>query len=132
MYSVAVSDEIFIAHSLKHPGFGPAQKVHGATLTITIQVFRSHLDEMNTVVDLGKLLDILSNIKGELHYQNLDNLSQFDATLTTIDYLIQYIWDQMKVGLEMHGFPLGKEGLHSMKVRIDESRNAWATYSEKF
>ena len=34
MYSVTIRDHIMIAHSLPHPGFGPAQNMHGATYVV--------------------------------------------------------------------------------------------------
>ncbi|MHA2504281.1 MAG: 6-pyruvoyl trahydropterin synthase family protein [Candidatus Kariarchaeaceae archaeon] len=130
MYSVGVSQEIFIAHSLDHPDFGPAQNVHGATLTISAEVFCLELDQMNTVIDIGKLQTALSEACSQLHYKNLDELDRFKGQLTTIDFLCRIIWKD--VASILNQLAPGSNGLESMMITIKESSTAWARYSSKF
>ena len=54
MFSVTVSDSIMIAHSLKGEVFGPAQRLHGATYVVEVQLRRAALDRDNIVADIGR------------------------------------------------------------------------------
>ena len=38
MFSVGVSDYCMVAHSLADPAFGPAQRLHGATYAVEVEV----------------------------------------------------------------------------------------------
>ena len=40
MYSVTVRDHMMIAHSLKGQVFGPAQRLHGATYVVDVELKR--------------------------------------------------------------------------------------------
>ena len=44
MYSVSVRDYMMIAHSYKGEVFGPAQRLHGATLVVDVEFRRLELD----------------------------------------------------------------------------------------
>ncbi len=110
-----------IAHSLPHPGFGPAQNLHGATYVIDAEFFKEKLDEMNVVMDIGLAHQILNKVLQELNYQNLDNLGAFKNTLTTTEHIAYYIHQCMVQSLE--GIFKGR-----LKVTLGESHEAWASY----
>ena len=57
MYSLNVRDHFMIAHSFKGEVFGPAQKLHGATFVVDLELSRSALDEYGIVCDI-EMLDI--------------------------------------------------------------------------
>ena len=44
MYSVTVRDHVMIAHSFTGQVFGPAQRLHGATYVVDVEMKRSALD----------------------------------------------------------------------------------------
>ena len=44
MYSVSVRDYMMIAHSYKGEVFGPAQRLHGATMIVDVEFRRPGLD----------------------------------------------------------------------------------------
>ena len=62
MYSVTVRDHMMIAHSLKGDVFGPAQRLHGATYIVDVELKRSSLDADGIVVDI--VLGMLGAIVG--------------------------------------------------------------------
>jgi 6-pyruvoyl-tetrahydropterin synthase len=121
MYSVAVSGHVFIAHSLKDEAFGPASRLHGATLVVEAEFSRPELDEHNTVIDIAEAGRILREIAQTLDYRNLDELDRFKGHLTTIEYLASYV--HAEFGLRLAGRFRG-----TLKVTIRESPQAWASY----
>jgi len=122
MYSVSVSGHIFIAHSLKNEAFGPAARLHGATLVLEAEFSRPELDKYNTVIDIAEALRILREITQTLDYRNLDDLEPFKGKLTTIEYLASYIHGEFRKRLA------GRfNGL--LKITLRESPQAWASYA---
>ena len=54
MYSVMVRDHMMIAHSFKGDVFGPAQRLHGATYVVDVEMARPDLSPDGIVVDIGR------------------------------------------------------------------------------
>jgi 6-pyruvoyltetrahydropterin/6-carboxytetrahydropterin synthase len=96
MYSVKIRQHIMIAHSFAHPGFGPAQKMHGATYVVDVSFFAPELNDMAVVIDIALAHDALKEVLTPLNYQNLDELPQFEGQLTTTEFLASYIHDEVK------------------------------------
>jgi len=121
MYSVKVRDHIMIAHSLPDPFFGPAQGMHGATYVVDVTFFSSKLNDKNVVIDIGLANKVLQEVLGKLNYQNLDHLSEMQGTITTTEYLSQYIHEKVKsrVGNSFEG---------KIRVTLGESHVAWASF----
>lgn len=130
MYGVSVKDYIFITHSLDHPSFGPAQKSHGATLNLKVTVFSEFLNDMNIVLDIGVLKEIVTNLKSEYHYKNLDKMEEFDGVLTTIEFLCTYFFNKIRKELQKHDKMIGQQGVSRIRVEIEESPQASAFYEE--
>ena len=59
MYRVGVSDHIMVAHSLRGETFGPAQRLHGATYEVKVEVEAPELDADGIVIDIGLLRTVL-------------------------------------------------------------------------
>ena len=110
-----------IAHSLKSPAFGPAQKMHGATYVIDATFQSKTLDENNIVIDIALAHEVLKEVIAPLNYQNLDELPQFQNILTTTEYLAYYIHSKIaeKVNPHFSG---------NLRVNLGESHVAWAGY----
>jgi len=72
MYSVTVRDHVLIAHSLTGQVFGPAQRLHGATYVVDVELKRSDLDADGIVADIGRAAEALRVVLAELNYRNLD------------------------------------------------------------
>ncbi|HUS17985.1 MAG TPA: 6-carboxytetrahydropterin synthase, partial [Chloroflexia bacterium] len=50
MFAVGVSDHFMIAHSFRGAVFGPAQRLHGATYEVRVEVQSPELDENGIVM----------------------------------------------------------------------------------
>jgi 6-pyruvoyltetrahydropterin/6-carboxytetrahydropterin synthase len=74
MFVVGVSDHIMVAHSLRGETFGPAQRLHGATYDVRVEVLAPELDADGIVVDIGLLRTVLRETLTPLDYQNLDDV----------------------------------------------------------
>jgi 6-pyruvoyl-tetrahydropterin synthase len=122
MYSVAVCGHVFIAHSLKNEAFGPAARLHGATLVIEAEFSRPELDENNTVIDIARAALLLRDIEQALDYRNLDELDAFKGKLTTIEFLASHI--HREFAKRLAGSFSGR-----LKVTLRESPRAWASYA---
>jgi 6-pyruvoyl-tetrahydropterin synthase len=121
MYFVKIRESIMIAHSLKHPFFGPAQKVHGATYVVDVTFKSEAVDEHNVVIDIGLAHQIVKEVLKPLDYQNLDELTIFKGQLTTTEFIAKFIFDE--VTSKTVSFFKGKIG-----ISIKENPNAWAGF----
>ncbi|NOT26447.1 MAG: 6-carboxytetrahydropterin synthase [Acidobacteria bacterium] len=128
MYSVTVRDHIMIAHSLKGPVFGPAQRLHGATFVIDLELKRSDLDEDGIVVDIGRATDVLRKVVAELNYRNLDELPAFAGRNTTTEVLARYVFDRVASAIPSGELGPGAQGIESIKVSLQESHVAAGSY----
>jgi len=128
MYSVQVSDHIMVAHSLKNEFFGPAQNMHGATFVVTVAFFRETLTENNVVVDIGRALEVLSEVLSPLHYANLDEKPEFAEQLTTTEFLCRHIFDRFADSARDGRLGDGAEALERIRVTLRETPNAAASY----
>ncbi|HZR97961.1 MAG TPA: 6-carboxytetrahydropterin synthase [Chloroflexota bacterium] len=121
MYAVGVSDHIMIAHSLRGAVFGPAQRLHGATYEVRVEVLAPALDADGIVVDIGRLRDALAQALAPLAYRNLDELAEFAGRNSTTEVLCEYVHRRL-CGL------LGARPGAELAVTLVESPNAWARY----
>src|SRR3954454_14016586 len=87
MFSVTVRDHMMIAHSLRGEGFGPAQRLHGATYVVDATFRRAILDADGIVVDIGRAAEALRAVVAGLGYRNLDDEPDFGGMNTTTEAL---------------------------------------------
>jgi 6-pyruvoyl-tetrahydropterin synthase len=128
MFSVCVRDHVMIAHSFKDELFGPAQRLHGATYVIDVELRRKTLDKHGVVVDIGRAGNALSAVLESFRYRNLDDDSSFKGTNTTTEFLAKVVFDRMAERIKQGELGPGSDGLVSMKVTLHESHVAWAAY----
>ena len=122
MFSLTVSGHIFIAHSLKGEIFGPAGRLHGATLVIEAEFSRAELDANGVVIDIGEAGHILGEIGQTMNYRNLDELEAFKGKQTSIEYLACHVHGDFEKRLA------GRfRGM--LKITVRESPQAWAGYA---
>src|SRR4051812_23620036 len=95
MYTVCVRDHVMIAHSFRGELFGPAQRLHGATYVIDVEMRRATLDASGVVVDIGRAGDALRAVVGEFAFRNLDDDGAFAGKNTTTEFLAKVIFDRM-------------------------------------
>ena len=129
MYRLAVNDHVMIAHSFVGEIFGPAQRLHGATYAVEIELRRAELDADGLVCDIGKALDTLKAVLAEINYQNLDELPAFKGRNTTTEFLAGELHRRLKARIAAGALGPGTAGaLASLRVTLRESPIAWASF----
>jgi 6-pyruvoyltetrahydropterin/6-carboxytetrahydropterin synthase len=129
MFSVGVRDHVMIAHSFKGEVFGPAQKMHGATFVVDVEFRAKEMNEAGIVVDIGRAHTTLGSILSAINYQNLDELEVFAGQNTTTEFLAKHIFESLKGEAKAGGqLGPGADALDSIKVTLNESHIAWASY----
>jgi 6-pyruvoyl-tetrahydropterin synthase len=118
-----------IAHSLKGEVFGPAQRLHGATFVVEVQLRRAALDRDNIVADIGRARELLAEVLAPLAYRNLDDLPEFRGIVTTTEFLAVEIFRRFREGVRagrLSGDAASEIG--EIEVTLRETPNAWASY----
>ena len=128
MYSVSVRDHLMIAHSFKGDVFGPAQRLHGATMIVDVEFRRPDLDADGIVVDIGRATEVLHAIVGELNFKNLDDDPAFTGHNTTTEFLARVVFDRMAAAIQRNDLGTAARAIESLRVTLHESHVAWASY----
>ena len=129
MYGVTVSHHFMIAHSLLGDVFGPAQQLHGATYVVEAELRREALDADGIVCDIGRALDLLKAVLGDLDYRNLDELAEFRGRNTTTEFLAGEIHRRLARRVREGALtPTDGAAIHSLRVVLRENPVAWAAY----
>jgi 6-pyruvoyltetrahydropterin/6-carboxytetrahydropterin synthase len=132
MFRLTVRDHIMIAHSFRGEVFGPAQRLHGATFLVDLELERPDLDADGIVADIGLVSDLLKAVLAPLNYRDLDELDEFRGRNTTTEVLAQAIAERVRARI-LEG-ALGdepKRALAGVKVTLRESHIAWASYETR-
>ncbi|MDM0043265.1 6-carboxytetrahydropterin synthase [Variovorax dokdonensis] len=128
MYSVNVRDHFMIAHSFKGEAFGPAQRMHGATYVVDMELRRPELDPDGMVVDIARATDLLREVLAELNLRNLDEDPAFAGHNTTTEFMARVVFDRVAARISAGALGPNARGLASMRVCLHESHVAWAAY----
>jgi 6-pyruvoyl-tetrahydropterin synthase len=131
MFTACVRDHFMVAHSFRGEVFGPAQRMHGATYVVDVELRRSELDPDGVVVDIGRASAALRKVLADLDYRNLDEEPAFAGRNTTTEFLARTIFERMAGRIrsgELGSAGAGAGGLASMRVALRESHVAWAAY----
>ncbi|MCE3250851.1 MAG: 6-carboxytetrahydropterin synthase [Geminicoccaceae bacterium] len=121
-----------VAHSFRGEVFGPAQRLHGATFVVDLELQRPDLDADGIVADIGLVSELLKALLAPLNYRNLDELPEFSGRNTTTEVLAREIALRARARIEEGA--LGddaKRALHAIKVTLRESHLAWASYETR-
>jgi 6-pyruvoyl-tetrahydropterin synthase len=117
-----------IAHSFKGEVFGPAQRLHGATYVIDVELKRPALDADGVVVDIGLASGALRGILGELNYRNLDELPIFAGRNTSTEILARFLFDRMVAAIEAGELGPDAAAIEQIRVTLRESHVASGSY----
>ena len=128
MYSVNVRDHFMIAHSFQGSVFGPAQRMHGATYVVDLELRRAELDGDGIVVDIGLATQVLHVVLGELNFRNLDEMVDFKGRNTSTEFLARVVFDRVATRIAAGELGPNAHGLTACKVTLHESHVAWAAY----
>ena len=128
MYSVSVRDHMMVAHSYKGDVFGPAERLHGATLVVDVEFRRPGLDADGIVVDIGRATEVLQAILAEMNFRNLDDDPAFKGHNTTTEFLARVVFDRMVAAILRNDLGAAARGIESLRVTLQESHVASAAF----
>src|SRR5918993_276929 len=131
MYSVTVRDHMMVAHSLRGDVFGPAQRLHGATYVVDVELKRPGLDADGIVVDIGRATDALRRVLADLDSRNLDDVPVFAGRNTTTEILARVVFDGMVAAIGRGDLGAGANSLERIRVTLHESHLASASYEAR-
>lgn len=128
MFSVGVSDHCMVAHSFADPFFGPAQRLHGATYTVEVEVRSTVLSPHHVVMDIGALRALVRHALAGIDYTNLDDHAAFPGRTSTSERLAAFLADRMAEAIAH--LPADARPIQPsvLRIRLRESPNAWAGY----
>jgi 6-pyruvoyltetrahydropterin/6-carboxytetrahydropterin synthase len=122
---------MMVAHSFRGELFGPAQKMHGATYVVDVELRRAELGQEGVVVDIGRAHQALDRVLGELTFKNLDEEPAFAGQNTTTEFLSRAVFDRLRAAIVAGDLGPGSAELVSMRVTLHESHVAWASYEDR-
>lgn len=128
MFTLGVSDHVMVAHSIADPAFGPAQRLHGATYCVDLQLRAPALNPHQVVMDIGRLRSLLREILDGFDYSNLDNHADFAGKVSTTERVAEYIANRFAerlAHLETDDKPVAGS---RVCVNLRESPVAYAAY----
>jgi 6-pyruvoyltetrahydropterin/6-carboxytetrahydropterin synthase len=129
MFALTVRDHIMVAHSFRGEIFGPAQKLHGATFIVDLELRRQSLDADGLIADIGALTALLRQVLEPLNYRNLDEVGEFAGKNTTTEFLAKAIFDRVREKISAGALGSGSaRAFHSLKISLGESHVAWASF----
>lgn len=128
MFSVGVSDHVMIAHSFADPTFGPAQRLHGATYAIEVEVRAPSLNVHHVVMDIGAMRTFLRNVCETLDYSNLDDHPAFPNRTSTTERIAEHVAAELaKAFLGLPEDARATKGA-TLRVMLRESPVAFASF----
>lgn len=128
MYSVTVRDHVMIAHSFTGQVFGPAQRLHGATYVVDVELKRPDLDADGIVADIGRAAEALRRVLADLNYRNLDELPAFAGRNTTTEFLARVVFDGLIAAIGRGDLGPGAGAIEQIRVTLHESHVASASF----
>ena len=117
-----------IAHSFRGQVFGPAQRLHGATYVVDLELQRPELDADGLVVDIGLAGKALAAVLGELSYRNLDDEDGFTGRNTTTEFLAREVFERISQRIAAGELGEAARGVTGLRVTLHESHVAWGSY----
>jgi 6-pyruvoyl-tetrahydropterin synthase len=128
MYTVGVRSHFMIAHGFRGELFGPAQRLHGATYVVDLELRARRLGPEGVVVDIGRAGDTLAEVLATLNYRNLDELPELAGQNTTTEFLARLLFDRLAARVLAGALGPGGERVCEMRITLHESHVAWASY----
>src|SRR5215813_13519470 len=121
MYTVCVRDHMMIAHSFSGAVFGPAQRMHGATYVVDVELRRRELDANGIVVDIGLAGEALREVLAALNYRNLDEEPDFRGRNTTTEFLARTVFERLAARIRDGRLGASALAVESLRVTLHES-----------
>jgi 6-pyruvoyltetrahydropterin/6-carboxytetrahydropterin synthase len=123
MYILNVKSHYDSAHFLRDYN-GKCERLHGHHYVVEAGLAFEELGAGGMAYDFTDAKRALREITGEMDHENLNDLPAFREQETSAENQARYIFDQLRSRL-------GSEGDHLLYVRVWETPNQWAQYSER-
>jgi len=128
MFTLGVSDHVMIAHSFADAFFGVAQRMHGATYAIELEVHAPSLGPHHVVMDIGALRAILRRVLEEIDMRNLDEHPAFRGSLSTTERVAEWVAGRAAGELARLNEDAAPVRGASVRIVVRESPVAYAAY----
>jgi 6-pyruvoyl-tetrahydropterin synthase len=122
---------MMIAHSLKGQVFGPAQRLHGATYVVDVELKRADLDADGIVVDIGRATAALQAVLAGLNYRNLDEVPLLAGRNSTTEVLARVVFDGFVAAIARGELGPGANAIEQVRVTLHESHVASASFEAR-
>ena len=122
MFTIAVRSHYDSAHFLRNYK-GKCERLHGHRYEVEVALSFDSLGDGGIAYDFTDAKRHLRDITDELDHQNLNDLPAFEGIETSAENQARYIYKTLQA-------KLGDLGQHLLYVRIWETPNQWAQYSE--
>jgi 6-pyruvoyltetrahydropterin/6-carboxytetrahydropterin synthase len=123
MFTIGVRAHYEAAHFLRSYG-GVCSQLHGHRYEVEAVLIFEHVDRAGIAYDFIEADAHLRSITGELDHRNLNDLQAFADVETSAENQARYIYEQLKERM-------GEWGRHLLHVRVWETPQHWAQYSER-
>jgi 6-pyruvoyltetrahydropterin/6-carboxytetrahydropterin synthase len=123
MYIINVRSHYDAAHFIRDY-HGKCERLHGHRYEVEVALSFEELGRGGIAYDFSEAKRELRAVTDELDHHNLNDLPAFDGIETSAENQARHIYEQMKSRL-------GEMGSHLLYVRVWETPNQWAQYSEK-
>jgi 6-pyruvoyltetrahydropterin/6-carboxytetrahydropterin synthase len=123
MYLINVRSHYDAAHFLRDY-HGKCENLHGHRYEVEMALAFESLGNGGIAYDFSDAKRQLNEVTDELDHTNLNDLPVFAEIETSAENQARYIYETMKVRL-------GAVGPNLLYVRVWETPNQWAQYSEK-
>jgi 6-pyruvoyltetrahydropterin/6-carboxytetrahydropterin synthase len=123
MYLINVRAHYDSAHFLRSY-HGKCERLHGHRYEVEACLAFEDVGEGGMAYDFTDAKRHLRSIADELDHENLNELPPFLEVETSAENQARYIFEELRRRL-------GAEGEHVLYVRVWETPNQWAQYSEK-
>lgn len=123
MYIVNVKAHYDSAHFLRSYR-GKCEKLHGHRYVVEAGLAFEEVGEGGMAYDFTDAKRHLRDVADSLDHENLNDLPQFRDVETSAENQARYIFDELRRRM-------GAVGEHLLYVRVWETPNQWAQYSEK-
>jgi 6-pyruvoyltetrahydropterin/6-carboxytetrahydropterin synthase len=123
MFTINVKSHYDAAHFIREYN-GKCERLHGHRYEVEVALQFESTGPGGIAYDFTEAKRQLREITEELDHQNLNDLPAFDGIETSAENQARYIYDSLKVRL-------GDVGENLVYVRVWETPNQWAQYSER-
>jgi 6-pyruvoyltetrahydropterin/6-carboxytetrahydropterin synthase len=123
MYIISVSSHYDSAHFLRDYN-GKCERLHGHRYEVQAALAFEELGAGGMAYDFSDAKAVLRGITEELDHHNLNELPAFSGVETSAENQARYIYETLKSRL-------GPVAANLLYVRVWETPNQWAQYSER-